>query len=101
MKHFIQNLCKGMYDSLTNKQKEKITYKEIEDVMLVLIPEILSKLGMVILALMITIPFLITFHISNGIRIWVLELCLWMVWIKTTVQWKSFKEVLKKMQSKD
>lgn len=98
MKQFIENFCNGMYDSLNEQQKKQITYQEIEKIMSSLIPAVISKLIMVILALIVSIPFLIKFHVPNAVGMWVLEMCLWIVWIKETTNWKDYRNLLKRMQ---
>ena len=87
-----------MYDSLTDQQKENITYKELEECIYPLLISLIQKGCMVIIALIVSIPFMIKFHISY--QMWILEFLLWLVWIKETTDFSGWKIIQKKLNHK-
>lgn len=100
MKRMIQNFCEGFYDSLKEEQRDRITYNEIEKIFMALIPSFIKKVLMVIIALIVTIPFLFKFHFHNKFQFWILEMLLWIVWIFRTLDLDGYKEMMKKIQQK-
>lgn len=98
MKDFIKNFSQGFYDSCPNKQN--VTYQEVEDVFMKLIPSLVKKLILVLIAMIVTIPFLFTFKVSNKINFLILEFLLWIVWISSTLDLDEFRQMKAKINSK-
>lgn len=96
MKRFIQNFCEGFYDGIKNK--DEISYQQVEDVFMKLIPSVIQKIIMVIIALIVSIPFLIRFPFQNKFNLWILELLLWIVWIHNTLDLEPFKKLMKSIR---
>ena len=87
-----------MYDSLSDYQKKKIGYGQLETIVSQLLHTLLKKIGLVLMALCVSIPFIFKFHISNGFHLWILELLLWIVWIKESTNWTDFNTLMKKIK---
>ena len=96
MKRFIQNFCEGFYDGIKNK--DEISYQQIEDVFMKLIPSIIKKIILVIIALIVYIPFLIKFPFENKFNLWILEFLLWIVWIYQSLDLESFKTLMREVK---
>lgn len=96
MKRFIQNFCEGFYDGIKNK--DEISYQQVEDVFMKLIPSVIQKIIMVIIALIVSIPFLWKFPFQNKFNLWILELLLWIVWIHNTLDLEPFKNLMKSIR---
>ncbi|MGM9947526.1 hypothetical protein [Floccifex sp.] len=96
MKRFIQNFCEGFYDGIKNK--DEISYQQVEDVFMKLIPSMIQKIIMVIIALLVSIPFLWKFQFQNKFNLWILELLLWIVWIHNTLDLEPFKKLMKSIR---
>ena len=96
MKRFIQNFCEGFYDRIKNK--DEISYQQIEDVFMKLIPSLIKKIILVIIALIVSIPFLIKFPFQNKFNLWILEFLLWIVWIYQSLDLESFKTLMREVK---
>ena len=96
MKRFIQNFCEEFYDGIKNK--DEISYQQIEDVFMKLIPSLIKKIILVIIALIVSIPFLIKFPFKNKFNLWILEFLLWIVWIYQSLDLESFKTLMREVK---
>lgn len=96
MKRFIHNFCEGFYDGIKNK--DEISYQQIEDVFMKLIPSLIKKIILVIIALIVSIPFLIKFPFKNKFNLWILEFLLWIVWIYQSLDLDSFKTLMREVK---
>ena len=79
-------------------QRHLFNREHRKDVFMKLIPSIIKKIILVIIALIVSIPFLIKFPFQNKFNLWILEFLLWIVWIYQSLDLESFKTLMREVK---
>ncbi|MCF0106881.1 MAG: hypothetical protein HUJ53_08975 [Holdemanella sp.] len=95
MKTIIHNFCEGFYDNLPLDKKKEIDFNYLETIMMKVGMTLFKKLIYVFILMIVSIYAMFVFSIPNKVSLSVLEFLLWCIWIKETIDWKEFKELMK------